>query len=275
MRIFTLASGISTLLKTRCTLCSIYRPYATRKRFYKGTAVIQNDNKWEVTLDHRRLKTPNGNVLTVGNEPLARVVAVEWDSQNETISQATMHLTALCNTALDNPGKLTSHDIVNYLLEHYPTDTLLFYSEDEEELRDLQERKWTPILDWFQKTFNVKQELANSIQPPPVFTETRAVLARHFLSYDFAALTAINFGVEALKSPILMLACMERRVVPEEAVLLARLEEEYQLERWGRVPWAHGLSQADLTARVSAALLLVHCATEKHAIKTKSAQDSQ
>ncbi|XP_028034197.1 ATP synthase mitochondrial F1 complex assembly factor 2-like isoform X2 [Bombyx mandarina] len=57
-----------------------------------GTAVIQNDNKWEVTLDHRRLKTPNGNVLTVGNEPLARAVAVEWDSQNETISQATMHL---------------------------------------------------------------------------------------------------------------------------------------------------------------------------------------
>lgn len=37
--------------------------------------------------------------------------------------------TALCNTALDNPGKITSHDIANYLLEYYPTDTLLFHSD--------------------------------------------------------------------------------------------------------------------------------------------------
>lgn len=37
--------------------------------------------------------------------------------------------TALCNTALDNPGKLTKHDIVLYLLDYIPTDTLLFHSD--------------------------------------------------------------------------------------------------------------------------------------------------
>lgn len=39
----------------------------------------------------------------------------------------------------------------------------------------------------------------------------------------------MSFGVEALKSPLLMLACVERRLDPKEAVLLARLEEEYQV----------------------------------------------
>lgn len=53
---------------------------------------MQNDSKWEVTLDHRRLKTPNGKVLTVPSEPLARAVAVEWDAQTEVIIQPTMHL---------------------------------------------------------------------------------------------------------------------------------------------------------------------------------------
>lgn len=39
----------------------------------------------------------------------------------------------------------------------------------------------------------------------------------------------MSFGTEALKSPILMIACVERYIEPKEAVLLARLEEEYQV----------------------------------------------
>ncbi|KAG6460887.1 hypothetical protein O3G_MSEX012279 [Manduca sexta] len=263
------------ILRSRCTNCLLYRTYATRKRFYRNTGIVQNDSKWEVTLDHRRLKTPNGSVLLVNSEPLARAIAAEWDAQSEAISQPTMHLTALCNTALDNPGKLTSHDIVTYLLEYFPTDTLLFYNEEERELRILQEKKWGPILNWFQKTFDVTQDVSSGFEPPPMHTETRAILARYLLAFDFAALNAISFGVEALKSPILMLACINRRLEPKEAVMLARLEEEYQLSRWGRVPWAHELNQAELTARVAASLLVVHCSSEIHTSKVKSSPQQE
>lgn len=69
---------------------------ATRKRFYRGTGIVQNAKKWEITLDHRRLKTPNGTVLTVGSELLARAIAAEWDAQTETITPPTMHLVYLC-----------------------------------------------------------------------------------------------------------------------------------------------------------------------------------
>ncbi|CAK1602947.1 unnamed protein product [Parnassius mnemosyne] len=246
-----------------------WRPYATHKRFFRRTDIVQNDDKWEITLDHRRLKTPNGQILKVGNEYLARAIAAEWDAQKEIIAQPTMHLTALCNTALDNPGKLTSHDITSYLLDYLSTDTLLFHSEDEKDLRALQEKKWGPVLDWFQERFGVKQEISRGLEPPPVTNETRAVLARHFLSYDFTALNALCFGVEALKSPILMIACTDRYLEPKEAVLLARLEEEYQLMRWGRVQWAHELNQAELTSRVAAALLVIQSSTEKHSATTK------
>lgn len=41
----------------------------------------------------------------------------------------TLFQTALCNTALDNPGKLTSHDITTYMIEYLSTDTLFFYSD--------------------------------------------------------------------------------------------------------------------------------------------------
>ncbi|CAK1550079.1 unnamed protein product [Leptosia nina] len=260
-RRFLLSSLRGDLRKVRC--------YATKKRFYTRTDIVQNENKWEVILDHRKLKTPNGQVFNVDTEGLARAVAAEWDAQQDIIAQPTMHLTALCNTALDNPGKLTKHDIAIHLLEYFSTDTILFFSDEEKELQLLQEEKWGPLLDWFEKRFGVRQEVSKDLQPPPVSTETRAVLARHFLSYDFPALNAMNFGVEALKSPILMLACVDKFIQAKEAVMLARLEEEYQLQRWGRVPWAHELNQVELTARVAASLLIIQNSTELHLEKIK------
>lgn len=96
------------------------------KRFYKQTNVLSTDTGYEITLDHRKLKTPNGTVFTVKSEPLAIAVATEFDSQKEHIERSRMHISALCFTALDNPNKLTKPDIVNYLLNFVATDTVLF-----------------------------------------------------------------------------------------------------------------------------------------------------
>lgn len=39
------------------------------------------------------------------------------------------------------------------------------------------------------------------------------------------------FAVDTLKSVILTLACVERFITPEKAVLLSRLEEEFQVNK--------------------------------------------
>lgn len=67
--------------------------------------------------------------------------------------------------------------------------TSIFPFQEEKELQRLQEKKWTPVIEWFEKRFNIKQEVATGLMPPPITVETRAVLARYFLSYDFAALS--------------------------------------------------------------------------------------
>lgn len=65
--------------------------------------------------------------MIVHSEPLALGVASEWDSQKDTIDRATMHLTAMVNTAVDNPNNLTKIDIVNYLINYIQTDTVLYH----------------------------------------------------------------------------------------------------------------------------------------------------
>lgn len=77
------------------------------------------------------------------------------------------------------------------------------------------------------------------------------------------------YAVDTLKSVILSLACVDRFLDVKKAVLLSRLEEEYQLGHWGRVEWAHDLSQQDLQARLAAVVLFIHCNNQMSKIQSK------
>lgn len=75
--------------------------------------------------------------------------------------------------------------------------------------------------------------------------------------------------MDTLKSIILACAVIEQMLPVEKAVALARLEEEYQLKFWGRVEWAHDLSQQELQARLAAAVLYVHLNCSDSFVKEK------
>ena len=47
---------------------------------------------YQITVDSKKVKTPAGKPLVVPNKTLAMAVSVEWNSQDETIKPANMHL---------------------------------------------------------------------------------------------------------------------------------------------------------------------------------------
>lgn len=69
-----------------------YVPPAERKKFYQNVSISQGEGGFEINLDHRKLRTPQGKLFTVPSEALAIAVATEWDSQQDTIKMYTMHL---------------------------------------------------------------------------------------------------------------------------------------------------------------------------------------
>lgn len=247
-----------------------FRCYATKKRFYRKTGILYSGGKYEVTLDQRKLKTPSGKPFQLESEPLALAVATEWDAQKDKIQQSTMHLTALCSTALDNPNKLNKLDMVQYMVDYLDTDTVLFQSTENDDLYKFQVQEWDPIISWFSKRFQADLQKVRGFETNTITTETKAVIHRHLMSYNFETIHGYIFGVDTIKSVILMLACVERIITPEKAVLLSRLEEEFQLSYWGRVEWAHELNQQDLQARLSAAVLFIHLNSSSTLTKKKS-----
>ncbi|CAG2058708.1 unnamed protein product, partial [Timema podura] len=140
---------------------------------------------------------------------------------------------------------------------------------EETELCKLEAQEWQPILAWFCERYNVQIESSREITGPQISQETKSILRKHLQSYSLWAVHGFSFAVETIKSLILTLCCVDRHISVEKAVFLSRLEEEFQTGHWGRVEWAHELSQQDLQARLSAAVLFIHLSSLSTFVKSK------
>lgn len=245
---------------------------AAKKRFYKNVTIVESGGNFEINLDQRKLKTPSGSTFQVSSEPLAHAVANEWMSQKDKIILSQMHLNGLCNTAQDNPGRVDKEKLVEAILSYLRTDTVLYYAEEPPELLELQIQNWSPIINWFRETYDVSLEPTTSICPPTVSEDDLKSLERHFMSYNLPTLHGLSFGVDALKSIILTLAALQRRITVEKAVELSRLELLHQTSQWGNVEWAHDIELHGTTARLAASVMFVHLQSGQESKRTKNPQ---
>jgi len=242
------------------------------KRFYESVSIASGgSSSFEILLDGKKLKTPSGNVLSLPNHSLALAVATEWEAQKENIVQSTMHLTALCFTACDNPNRKTKGDLAQDFLQYIESDTLCYRVEHPAEMVLLQERLWDPLLEWFCQTHNVSITATQTIIGPTVPEATVDKLTQLMISQRQESLYGFVFAVESLKSVILTLAVMDGTIGVEEAVNLSRLEVDYQTKLWGSVEWHHDVEMYDLQARVAAAVLYVTLTSHTETKVTKIA----
>ncbi|CAH2307732.1 ATP synthase mitochondrial F1 complex assembly factor 2 [Pelobates cultripes] len=244
-----------------------------RRRFYENVSISQGEAGFEINLDRRKLKTPAGKLFSVPSEALAIAVATEWDSQRDKIKFFTMHLTTLCNTALDNPTLRQKEQLINAALKFLETDTVCYRVEEPQSLVELQNNEWDPIIEWAEKRYNVLIGSSTFILGPSIPRETKDVFTRHLASYNSWALLGIEFIIAQLKSLILAMGVIDRALTVEKAVLLSRLEEEYQIGQWGNVEWVHEYDLQELSARTAAGVLFVHLCSESSTVKHKLLQD--
>ncbi|XP_056888700.1 ATP synthase mitochondrial F1 complex assembly factor 2 [Takifugu flavidus] len=266
------------LLSSRRQSCNFHLNYSTatseRKRFYQDVTISQGEGGlFEINLDRRKLKTPGGKLFTVPNEALAIAVATEWDAQKDTLKFYTMHMTTLCNTALDNPTQRNNDQMITAALKFLETDTVCYRVDEPYGLVELQKNEWDPVLQWTENRYNVTIGSSSSILGPEIPEATKDTLRQHLNSYNFWSLTGFEYVITQLKSVVLSFGIIDRHLSVEQAVLLSRLEEEYQIRCWGSVEWAHDYDTYELRARTAAGALFVHLTSESSTVKHKLMQD--
>ncbi|XP_015264789.1 PREDICTED: ATP synthase mitochondrial F1 complex assembly factor 2 [Gekko japonicus] len=250
-----------------------YTPQPERKRFYQNVSISQGEGGFEINLDHRKLRTPQNKTFAVPSETLALAVATEWESQRDTVKFFTMHLTTLCNTALDNPSQRSKEQLITAAVKFLETDTICYRVEEPPALVELQKNEWDPVIAWAEKRYNVVIGSSTSILGPSIPQSTKDTFISHLASYNTWALHGIEYMITQLKSLILSVCLLDKSLTVEQAVLLSRLEEEYQIQHWGTVEWAHDYDAYELRARTAAATLFVHLCSESSTIKHKLMQD--
>jgi chaperone required for assembly of F1-ATPase len=220
-----------------------------RPRFYEMAAIAAVAEGHAVRLDGKPVRTPAGRLLAAPALALAQAIAAEWNAQRETIDPAKMPLTRLANVIIDgvsdHPGPVAA-EIEKYLA----TDLVCYRAASPAGLVERQARHWDPILDWAREAlgarFSVGEGVIHVAQPEPALAAARAAIPD-----DPWRLGAVHAATTLTGSALIALALLRARLTADEAWAVAHVEEDWNMEQWGRdeiVLERRGLRFAELQA---------------------------
>ncbi len=209
-----------------------------QRRFYKAVTIAAVEGgrassaSHAIRLDGKRVRTPSRRALAAPVPELARALADEWAAQGEYIEPGKMPLTRLANTIIDGVG--AAQDEVAAEIRKYLASDLVFYrAESPPLLRDRQAQHWDPILAWAQQALGADFVLGTGVvhvaQPAAALNAAGAALPR-----DPWRLGALHAATTLTGSALIALALMRGAVTTEAAWQAAHVDEDWNMEQWGR-----------------------------------------
>ncbi|MBW8786080.1 MAG: molecular chaperone [Novosphingobium sp.] len=221
------------------------------KRFYKAVTVAPEDGGWRVLLDARGIKTVGGRPQVLPTRALAEAMAEEWADQAEELDPAGFILRDLADYAIDVVGEDRAGTIRG-LVAFAGTDTLCYRAEPDEPLRERQDEVWEPFLQAAEHRWDVHFERVDGIihrpQPAATLARMEAVLAAE----SDHALAALNTLTSLAASLVIGLAALAPEAKAELLWDAANLEEDWQVELWGKDYEAEALRERRLATFAAA-----------------------
>lgn len=203
------------------------------KRFYKEVGLGATWGGFAVLLDGRPVRTPAKNDLVLPRERLAVLAAEEWAEQGERIDPATMPLTKLCNTAIDRVRDREG-EIAAEIAQYASSDLVCYRAERPPKLVELQAKAWNPVLDWAERELAAAFVVATGLMPVAQPSESVAKVREFLENYDCFALCALHNMTTLTGSALMTLAHAGGFRSLEETWAAAHVDEDFQIEAWGR-----------------------------------------
>jgi chaperone required for assembly of F1-ATPase len=202
------------------------------RRFYGKTGTTATIEGYTVALDDKPLRTPARRILVAPSLALAQAIAAEWEAQSGVIDPRQMPLTRLANAIID--GVAHAPRAVAADIEKYLASDLVFYrAGGPQKLLDRQARHWDPILEWAAAALGARFRAAVGIvhiaQAENALAAARAAIPEHAWR-----LGAVHAATTLTGSALLALALAHGRLSAADAWAAANVDEDFNLEQWGR-----------------------------------------
>jgi chaperone required for assembly of F1-ATPase len=229
-----------------------------RKRFYvsAGPGEPGETGAVPVLLDGKPVRTPARSVLLAPTPALAERIADEWNAQEADVDPARMPLTRLANSVID--GVADSIGPVAAEVARYLASDLVCYRADTPAgLVARQAQAWDPVLSWAHASLGARfvqvQGVVYAEQPGEALAAARAAIPDE--AWRLGAVSSIT---TLTGSALLALALSTGALDIDTAWAAAHVDEDWQMEQWGRDEIALARRAARYAEMQAAATVLRH-----------------
>ncbi|HVM22134.1 MAG TPA: ATP12 family protein [Sphingomicrobium sp.] len=203
------------------------------KRFWTAVSVEAEEPGWGIRLDGRPLRTPARAPLVVPTRVLAEAIEEEWAAVADTVDPRAMPMTGIADAAIDRVAP-DRHSFSANLGLYAEADLACYRAEAPRKLVALQEERWDPLLGWARRRFDVDFATTCGVMHVPQAKATVERLAHALAALDPFRLAAMSPLVTIGGSLLAALALLERAVSAEQAWAAVSLDDQWQLDQWGR-----------------------------------------
>jgi chaperone required for assembly of F1-ATPase len=202
------------------------------RRFYTAAAVGAAEKGFAVLLDGQSAKTPAQEGLVAPTKALAEALAAEWANQHEVVDPASMPLTRLSNSIIDGVAKAPAA-VAAGVAAYLDSDMLCYRADAPDGLVARQAAQWDPIIAWSREVLGAVFTVAHGVmfvaQPDEALRHARAAIP-----VDPWRLGAVHTMTTLTGSALLALAVLRRRLDVDQAWCAAHVDEDWNMELWGR-----------------------------------------
>ena len=203
-----------------------------KRRFYERVSLVEGPDGFAVALDGRPVRTPARRPLAAPTRALGEAIGAEWDAQAEVIDPAKMPLTRLANTIIDGVAA-AAPEIVAEIEKYLGSDLVCYRAETPAALVARQAAQWDPILAFAAERFGAQFVVTEGVrfvaQPDEAIAAARAAVPR-----DPWRLGALHTVMTLTGSALIALAVADRALPLDAAWAAAHVDEDWNMEQWGR-----------------------------------------
>lgn len=211
------------------------------KRFWREVTVEPEAQGFAVRLDGRPVWTPAKAPCLLPTRAMADAVAAEWAAQEGEVRPQEMPLTRAANSAIDRVAP-EFEAVAGIVAAYGETDLICYRAPHPEALARRQADAWDPLAAWAAEALGARLAVAEGVmhvaQPP----ESLGRLAEAVRAHDPWELTALHDLVTISGSLVIGLAVSHGRLTAEEAWLLGRIDEDWNIAEWGEDAEAAGVA---------------------------------
>ena len=189
--------------------------------------------KYQLNINNKSLKTPDGNIIELPSMKLAKILLKDYESSFKSKPLNIVRPIKITNTAID---KIKPNNIfyINEITDNLNNDMICYFANSPVELVDLQNKDWLPLINYMKSSYNIEliytSKLFSINQKPDSLLKLKNILNE----INIFKLSAIYTLSQITKSIIISLALVNNKISAKKAFENSNLEELYQISKWGK-----------------------------------------